>query len=124
MECLKNDSGWKAAAKGFWLPSLKESCLEYARAICELEAEYAEDDEEDDDEELFSRSPEADGEKLYRAVIDLYPMADPDKWYFDVMFWDADFDFFLGWPGKTFLPVTGFDRMELRAHMRGPQIVQ
>ena len=39
----------------------------------------------------------------------VYPLTDSYKWYFDIVFWDTDFEFYRGWPQKHRVAVTDFE---------------
>ena len=100
MRCLMPlEKEWRAFTQNIAFPMLWESCMNYA-------AELNGGGEGDDDEDLCS---EGDGEELYQAIMDLYPLTDSDRWYFYVVFWDTDFEFYNGRPQKHRIPVTDYE---------------
>ena len=78
---------------------LSYGCMNYATELSGGEVG-------DDDEDLCL---EDDGEELYQAIMDLYPLTDSDRWYFYVVFWDTDFEFYNGRPQKHRIPVTDYE---------------
>ncbi len=88
---------WRTFTQNVAFPKLWESCVDYAAEI---------NGSEDEDDELAS---DDDGEELYQAIMDLYPLTDSYKWYFDIVFWDTDFEFYKGWPQKHRVAVTDFE---------------